>query len=96
MSESKHFLILIDEDWRQFTVESPLCDAQPWSRAVHKAREDGRKIKCCDIGSASRAEAVAEWQRHYGHFYRLVESGRIVWPQSEPHREARSERAQRT
>ena len=96
MSESTHFLILIDEDRRQFTVEGPLCDAQPWSRAVDKAREDGRKIKCCDIGSASRAEAVAEWQRHYGHFYRLVESGRIVSPQSEPHREARSERERRT
>ena len=36
MSVFKHFLILIDEDWRQFTVEGPLCDAQPWVRAVHK------------------------------------------------------------
>ena len=57
MSESTHFLILIDEDRRQFTVEGPLCDAQPWSRAVDKAREDGRKVKCCDIGSTSRAES---------------------------------------
>jgi hypothetical protein len=80
VSESTHFLILIDEDRRQFTVEGPLCDAQPWSRAVDKAREDGRKVKCCDIGSTSRAEAIAEWQRHYGHFYRLVEPGRIVSP----------------
>ena len=96
VSESTHFLIVIDEDRRQFTVEGPLCDAQPWSRAMDKAREDGRKIKCCDIGSASRAEAVAEWQRHYGHFYRLVEPGRIVSPQSESHREARSERGRRS
>jgi hypothetical protein len=86
VSESTHFLILIDEDRRQFTVEGPLCDAQPWSRAVDKAREDGRKVKCCDIGSTSRAEAIAEWQRHYGHFYRLVEPGRIVSPQSKGHR----------
>ena len=76
----RHFLILIDEDRRQFAVEGPLCDAQPWGLAVDKAREDGRKVKCCDIGSTSRAEAIAEWQRHYGHFYRLVEPGRIVSP----------------
>ena len=82
MSESTQFLILIDEDRRQFTVEGPLCDAQPWSGGVDKARADGRKVKCCDIGSTSRAEAIAEWQRHYGHFYRLVEPGRIVSPQS--------------
>ena len=95
MSESTHFLILIDEDRRQFTVEGPLCDAQPWSREVDKAREDGRKVKCCDIGSTSLAEAIAQWQRHYGHFYRLVEPGRIVSPQSERHREARAEGGRR-
>ena len=66
MSKSTHFLILIDEDRRQFTVEGPLCDAQPWSRAVDKAQEDGRKVKCCDIGSTSLAEAIAEWQHRIG------------------------------
>ena len=83
MSQSTHFLILVDEDRKQFTVEGPLCDAQPWSRAVDKAREDQRKVKCCDIGSSPLAEAIAQWQRHSGLFYRLVESGRIVSPRSE-------------
>ena len=43
MSESTHFLILIDEDRRQFTIEGPLCDAHPWRRAVDKARKTGAK-----------------------------------------------------
>jgi len=54
-----------------------------------KAREDQRKVKCCDIGSSSLAEAIAQWQRHYGHFYRFVEPGRILSP--ECHREVRAE-----
>ena len=91
MSESTHFLILIDEDRRQFTVEGPLCDGQPWTRAVDKAREDGRNVKCCDIGSRSCAEAIAEWQRHYGQFYRLVKPGLIV----SPHPQSRERRRRR-
>ena len=88
MSEFGHFLILIDEDRRQFTVEGPLYDAQSWSCAIDKAREEGRNVKCCDVGSMSRAEGIAEWQRHYGHFYRLVEPGRIV----SPHTQSREKR----
>ena len=60
MSGSMHFLILVDEDRRQFTVEGPVRDCQSWSRAVEKAREDGRNLKCCDIGSTSPAEAIAK------------------------------------
>ena len=77
---------IVDEDRRQFTVEGPLCDASAWSRAIDKARKDGRKVKCCDIGSTTRADAIAEWQRHYGLFYRLVEQGNIVSPQTERRR----------
>jgi hypothetical protein len=82
VSESTHFLIVIDEDRKQFTVEGSVCDCQPWSRAVDKAREEGRNLKCCDIGSTSSAEAIAEWQWRYGRFYRLVKPGFIVSPQS--------------
>jgi hypothetical protein len=82
MDESVVFLIVIDEDRKQFTVEGPLVDDRQWNRAIANARDKGRKIRCCNIGSTSRADAISEWQRHYGHFYRFVEAGRIVSLQS--------------
>jgi hypothetical protein len=81
MDTSQFFLIVIDEDRKQFTVEGPLTDDQPLNRAITAAKYEGRKIRCCNIGSVSHAHAMAEWQRHYGHFYRFVESGRIVSPE---------------
>jgi hypothetical protein len=78
MDTSEFFLIVIDEDRKQFTVEGPLTDDQPFNSAIAAAKCGGRKIRCCNTGSVSRAHAISEWQRHYGHFYRFVESGRIV------------------
>jgi hypothetical protein len=86
------FLIIVDEDRKQFTVEGPLREDSAWKSAINKARDDGRNIKSCEIGSTSRSDAVAEWQRHYGLFYRLVEPGNIVLPQSERRRGARPKR----
>ena len=80
MDPSEFFLIVVDEDRKQFTVEGPLTDDLPLNRAIAAAKYEGRKVRCCDIGSVSRTDAMAEWQRHYGHFYRFVESGRIVSP----------------
>ena len=77
---SEIFLIVVDEDRKQFAVEGPLADVQPWNRAVAAAQEGGRNVRSFDIGAASRTAAIREWQRHYGHLYRLVESGRIVYP----------------
>jgi hypothetical protein len=82
MSRPAFFLIVIDEDRNQFTVEGPMCDDRPWNRAVANAQTEGRRIKCCNGGTVSRADAVAQWQRHYGHLYRFVKSGTIVLPQS--------------
>ena len=78
MRQSETFLIIIDEDGKQFAVEGPLTDVQPWNRAVAAAQEGGRNVRTFDIGAASRTAAIREWQRHYGHLYRLVESRRIV------------------
>jgi hypothetical protein len=80
MRQSEIFLIVIDEDRKQFAVEGPLADVQPWNRAVAAAQEGGRNVRSFDIGAMSRTAAITEWQRHYGHLYRLVESGRIVYP----------------
>ena len=80
MRQSETFLIVIDEDRKQFAVEGPLTDVQPWNRAVAAAQEGGRNVRSFDIPAASRTAAITEWQRHYGHLYRLVELGRIVYP----------------
>jgi hypothetical protein len=78
MNESAFFLILIDEDRKQFTVEGPLTDDKSWKRAVAAARSEGRNVRCCNVREKSRTDTIAVWQRHYGHFYRFVESGRIL------------------
>jgi hypothetical protein len=94
MSEATPFyLIIVDEDRKQFTVEGPLRDDGVWKSAVDKARNDGCNIKSCDVGSTSRSDAIANWQRHYGLFYRLFEPGNIVSPQSQGRRETRAERS---
>jgi hypothetical protein len=94
MRQSETFLIVIDEDRKQFAVEGPLADVQPWNRAVATAQEGGRNVRGFDIAAASRTAAIREWQRHYGHLYRLVEPGSIVYPSQveglRTHRKARS------
>jgi hypothetical protein len=69
------FLIVVDEDRKQFAVEGPLTDHKPWSRAIAAAQGEGRKIRCCNISEKTRTDTIAMWRRHYGHFYRFVESG---------------------
>jgi hypothetical protein len=86
MNKPEFFLIVIDEDRRLFTVEGPLIDDQPFKSAIEAAKHEGRTIRCCNIGSTSRADAIAEWQRHYGRHYRLVRDGRIVSPERPSHR----------
>lgn len=39
MLQSEIFLIVVDEDRKQFAVEGPLADVQPWNRAVAAAQE---------------------------------------------------------
>ena len=81
MDKSKFFLIVIDEDRKLFTVEGPLTDDQPFKNAIEAAKHEGRTVRCCNIGSTSRADAIAEWQRHYGRHYRLIGDGCIVSPE---------------
>jgi hypothetical protein len=75
LSEAPFFLIIIDEDRKQFAVEGPLIDHEPRSRAIGAAQAEGRKVRYCNIGEKTRADTVAVWQRHYGRFYRFIESG---------------------
>ena len=80
MGKSEFFLIVVDEDRKHFTVEGPLADDRPWNAAIAAAQQEGRKLRCCNIGSPSSAHAKEMWQQHYGHFYRFVPPGRIVSP----------------
>jgi hypothetical protein len=80
MDKSELFLIVVDEDRKRFTVEGPLADDRPWNAAIATAQQQGRKIKCCNLGSLSRDHAKKIWQQHYGHFYQFVPPGRIVSP----------------
>jgi len=80
MSKRELFLIIVDEDRKHFTVEGPIADDQPWNAAIAAAQQEGRKLKCCNLGSPSRADAMTLWQEHYGHFYHYVPPGRIISP----------------
>jgi hypothetical protein len=80
MSEAPFFLIIVDDDRKQFAVEGPLTDHEPWSRAIGAAQAEGRKVRYCNIGEKTRSDTIAVWQRHYGRFYRFIESGRALLP----------------
>ena len=54
MLQSEIFLIIIEEDRKQFAVEGPLIDVQPWNRAVAAAQEVGCNVRGFDIAAASR------------------------------------------
>jgi hypothetical protein len=92
MRQSETFLILVDDDRKQFAVEGSLTDVQPWNRAVAAAQEGATSA----ASTLQRHHALPrlEWQRHYGHLYRLVEPGNIVYPSQvgglRTHRKARS------
>jgi hypothetical protein len=73
MSESRvmsdvvsFFLIVVDEDRKQFAVEGPLTDHKPWSRAIAAAQGEGRKIRCCNISEKTRTDTIAVWRRQGG------------------------------
>jgi hypothetical protein len=80
MSKPESFLVVVDDDRKQFTVEGPLTDERPWNVAITAAQQEGRKVKSVNLGSSSRAEAMRVWQEHYGHFYQFVPPGRIISP----------------
>ena len=51
-------LIVADHDNRQFSVEGPMIDDNPWSKPVVDAQEDGkRRVTCFVPGGAARTDA---------------------------------------
>lgn len=70
------YLVIVDDDSGEFTVEGPMQDDTSWNTAVCRAQDQQRKV-CCSTAHGSSAEAVAAtWQKTYGG--KLVPSGSIV------------------
>jgi hypothetical protein len=69
------YLILVDEDRGEFSVEGPMNDDTSWNLRVCAA-QDKRRVRCSTATNPTREEAIAEWQRTYGG--KLVSPGSIV------------------
>ena len=80
MPTDPFFLIVADHDNRQFSVEGPMVDDNPWSKPVVDAQSDGKwRVTCFVPGGAARTDAriaAGEYIREYG--YSQVPSGSIV------------------
>lgn len=73
------FLVVVDQDRDEFTVEGPMTDDTAWTSAVYDAQQSGRNVRCSSgPPDQTRDEAIAEWQKYYSH--NLVEAGSIVRP----------------
>ena len=55
------WLVIKDDDRRQFSVEGPMTNDNPWNKAVCKAQEQGRNVRC----SSSPIETTAEYIKRY-------------------------------
>jgi hypothetical protein len=62
MAGREFVLVVVDLDTGEFTVEGPMSDDRPWNRAVVKAQEAGRSIRCFAMGNLPADAAASEWQ----------------------------------
>jgi hypothetical protein len=68
------YLIVVDEDRGEFSVEGPMSDDTSWNFRVCAAQGKNRRVRCSTATNPTREEAIAEWQRTYG--------GKLVPPES--------------
>jgi hypothetical protein len=61
------YLLVIDEDKREFTVEGPMQDDTAWNAGVCRAQQEGRHVRCFSMRRASPAAVTAEWKRTNNH-----------------------------
>lgn len=72
-------LIVADHDKKEFCVEGPMTNDDPWNAEVVKAQESGREVNCSAPGDEERADAKkagASYARQFG--YKEVPAGSIV------------------
>jgi hypothetical protein len=79
MAGREFVLVVVDLDIEEFTVEGPMSDDRPLSRAVVKARGAGRSIRCFGMGDLPPDSAASEWQ-NLRNGARRVAPGSIVSP----------------
>ena len=73
-----YFLLVIrDDDNRTFSIEGPMWDDRPWNKAVVQAQEQGREVRCFNLGLENRDEFIRRETRYEN---TLVEPGMIVNP----------------
>lgn len=74
-------LIVADHDRREFTVEGPMADDNPWNKAVVTAQEAGRQVNCHVPGEAAQHDmevAAAHYAREFR--YTRVPPGSLIKP----------------
>ena len=71
------FLIVVDSDTSEFTIEGPMLNDEQWNKAVCKAQNSGRKVRC--FSTSSDHETVVRYHSKRG--LALVEPGSIVQPE---------------
>ncbi len=70
------FLLILDEDTNQFTIEGPMQDDTAWIRVVRGAQILGRAVRCFNPNTGA-GEALV-WGQTHG--YAFVACGSIVGP----------------
>ena len=68
------YMLVIDDDRNQFTVEGPMQDDAAWIKLVRGAQTSGREVRCFNPNTST--DEMLEWGRAHG--YVLVACGSIV------------------
>jgi hypothetical protein len=70
------YLIVLDQDRNEFSVEGPMDDDAGWNSRVCKAQAAGRHVRCSAALDPTRESAATNWQQRFGG--KLVPPGSIV------------------
>lgn len=79
MAVKPFVLIVTDREKKEFCVEGPMVNDDPWNEEVVTAQKAGRQVNCHSPGETIGADvekAAASYAREYG--YKRVVAGSIV------------------
>jgi hypothetical protein len=71
MPSGLFYLIVVDRDRGEFTVEGPMANDAAWSKAVIAAQKAGRQITCSTAGPGTYGEISERFKTQSGHKQRL-------------------------
>lgn len=55
------WLVIMDDDRKEFSVEGPMTNDDPWNKAVCQAQKQGRQVRC----SSASIEKTEEYIKRY-------------------------------